>query len=247
MSSRYKRKRASPTAQALAVYRPYKSPYKRARRSGTFTAGKDRVGGYYGRYSGRNQELKFHDLDLDDAAVSAGGTVTDSLNKIAQGVTESTRVGRKCTIRSIQWLYQIFLPEQDASATPSPGDTCRVILFLDKQCNGAIATVLDILETADHQSFMNLANSARFSILSDKIHTINYRGLGSDNAAVVSQAAVISNYQYSMKCHIPIEYNNASSDGSLPTIRSNNIGVLLISSTATCVFASQFRLRFSDQ
>ncbi len=189
-------------------------------------------------------ELKFHDVDLDDATVASGGTVTPSINLIPQGVTEKTRVGRKCTLKAIQWNYTVSLPESDAQATPGAGDVLRVILFLDKQANGATATVLNLMETADYQSFLNLSNSGRFRILSDTRHSLNYATLASDGAGVVSSAQVLREQKYYKSCSIPIEFD--STTGAITEIRSNNIGVLLISKNNAAGFASKFRLRFND-
>ncbi len=189
-------------------------------------------------------ELKFHDVDLDDATVASAGTVTPSINLIPQGVTEKTRVGRKCTLQAIQWNYTVSLPESDAQATPGAGDVLRVILFLDKQANGATATVLNLMETADYQSFLNLSNSGRFRILSDTRHSLNYATLASDGAGVVSSAQVLRETKYYKSCSIPIEFD--STTGAITEIRSNNIGVLLISKNNAAGFASKFRLRFSD-
>lgn len=225
----------------VAIYKA--TPRKRRR----FTAGADRVGSYYGRYSGRGAELKFHDVDHDDAVITAGGTIVPTINIIAQGVTESTRVGRKCTIKSIHWRYRINLIEQDAVATPPAGDTVRVMVYLDRQCNDAAAGVTDILETNSWQSFRNLANTSRFQILLDKLVNINYNNLASDNAAVVSSTVHDQDYIFNKKCNIPIEFNNVANDGSLATIRSNNIGTLLVAARGNAVMASKFRLRFSDQ
>ncbi len=56
-------------------------------------------------------ELKFHDLDIDDAVVAVNGTIAQvSCNIIAGGTTESTRIGRKSVIRKINWRYEIVLP-----------------------------------------------------------------------------------------------------------------------------------------
>ncbi len=188
--------------------------------------------------------MKFHDVDLDDAVVAAAGTVTATVNIIPQGVTEITRNGRKCTITQIQWRYECTIPEVDAAADPSTGDSVRVIMFLDKQCNGATAAVGDILEVTNWQSFRNLANTQRFQILYDKLHTLNYVGLASDNASVVSQAAVHRNFSFYKKVNIPLEFN--STTGAIGEIRSNNIGVLLISHGGGAGFESKIRLRFSD-
>ncbi len=197
-----------------------------------------------GRYSKEDRELKFHDLDIDLNPVVAAGSIPVSCNLIAQGVTESTRVGRKCTIKSISWRFQNALVEVDAIGTPPPADVVRVILFLDKQANGAAAAVTDILETADFQSFNNLSNSGRFRTLMDRTYGINYTTLASDGAGVVSSAEHFMQDTFFKKCHIPIEYSAGA--GVIGEVRTNNIGVLLISRAGTVAFESKMRLRFSD-
>ncbi len=210
----------------------------------TAGAGYTRTAGFYGRFSGAGAERKFHDVDFDDAVVASGGTVTASINLIPQGVTEKTRVGRKATLKTIQWNYTVSLPEVDAVADPAGGDILRVILFMDKQCNGATATVTGILESADYQSFLNLANSGRFRILSDKRHSLNYTTLASDGAGVVSSAQVQREHTLYKSCNIPLEFD--ATTGAITEIRSNNVGVLLISKNNLAGFASKFRMRFTD-
>lgn len=235
--SNYGKKR-SLSARTLAVYRPYKSPYKKRK----FIPGVDRTGGYYNRF-GRDGELKFFDSVLIDAEVAAAGTITDSLNHITQGTAEEQRDGRKCTIKSINCRYVIGMDIHDAQALPQGGDTCRFIIFLDKQCNGQTATVADILEDADHNSFRNLSNTNRFVILCDKLHNIEHQGMASDGAGLVSQAGVNKSYTFYKAVDIPIEFSGT--DGLIAEIRSNNIGVLLISAASTAFFDGLFRLRFS--
>jgi len=191
-------------------------------------------------------ELKFHDVDLDDAAIDTGGTVTPTINIIAQGTTESTRIGRKCAIRNINWRYRMSLAELDAGGSPNNGDVVRVIMYLDKQANKATAAVTDLLESANFQSFNQLANKGRFRVLHDKVYDMNYLTLASDNAGVVSSAQVQMSGEFYAKCNIPIEYDNSATDGSIGTITSNNLGVLLIGATGAAGFDSKIRLRFSD-
>ncbi len=219
---------------------------RQARRAGkrrAFRAGYDRTGGYYG--GGRRMlptELKFHDVDLDDAVIAGPGTITPSINLIAQGATESQRIGRKCVLKSIMWKYRMSLPEVDAAGTFGPSDLVRVIMYLDKQCNGATAAVTDILESDDFQSFNNLANKNRFVKLMDKSYTFNYQAGGSDGAGVISGAQVDMNETFYHKCNIPLEFDAAT--GAITEIRSNNIGVLLLSRNGVCAFGSKIRLRF---
>ena len=115
---------------------------------------------------------------------------------------------------------------------------------MDKQCNGATAAVTDVLETAHWQSFRNLSNSGRFNIFLDKVVTLNYAGLASDGAGVVSQARVTRELDFYKTCTVPLEFD--STTGAITEIRSMNIGVLLIGSGQNVQFDSKFRLRFSD-
>lgn len=214
------------------------------RRSYPKPAGYVRTGGYYGRFStfGRYKpELKFHDVDLDDSVVAVGANMTSSINLIAQGVTESTRVGGKCTIRSINWRFNLSLPNVNQGA--GTGDIIRVILYLDKQCNGATATGTDLLETSDYQSFNNLANKGRFKILMDRTYSLNYAA-GAWDGTGTDYAQVLLSDSFYKKCSIPIEFN--STTGAITEIRSNNIGVALVGAAGLGGFNSKIRLRFSD-
>ncbi len=210
---------------------------------GAAAAGTYRRVGYY-RPVGSNQELKFHDVDLDDALISSGGTVTDSICKIAQGVTEVQRIGRKAVIKKIGWRYQLSIAEQDAQSTPVSADTVRVILYQDMQCNGASAAFNDLLESTDFQSFSNLVNRGRFRVLMDRTHALSVRTLASDGAGVVSSSGIKQNYSFYKACNIPIEFNAAT--GAITEIRSNNIGVLVVSNAGVVNMDSKFRLRFTD-
>ena len=191
-----------------------------------------------GRPSKLNGELKFHDVDLDDTAIAVGGTVTASINLIAQGVTESERVGRKCTIRSILWRWNLQYPSQAVMASTS--DSIRLVMYTDKQANGATAAVTDLFESNDYQSFNNLSNSGRFRVLYDK--TIGMQ----QNAAI---AGPVTNEQdkngtFFQSVNIPIEFSAGA--GTIAEIRSNNLGVMLFSRVGVCRFDSKIRLRFSD-
>ncbi len=245
-----KRKRYSASATVLSQYRPHAvslyRPLTRRRRAG-FIPGVDRTGGFYGRYSGRHGEMKFLDVDLDDAVVAAGGVITPTINIIPQNNTESGRIGRKCTLKSIYWSGDITLPEVSGAGSPGPFDNLRIILYQDKQCNGATSTALGILETVTVHAFRNLANSGRFQILMDRLIVMNYLTMGLNSADGVDHAAVKKNFAFYKKCNIPLEFDNSATTGVLTTIRSNNVGVLLVCENGIVGFSSKFRLRFSDE
>ncbi len=233
------------------------APFKAPRRSSKYRAtapgvvpGFTRRTGFYGRFGPAGTrgsapgELKFFDTTKAFTASSATGVIlNNSLNLIPQGVTESERVGRKCTIRGLYIKGIMKLLNAGTAATVS--ETYRLIVYLDKQANGAAATVTDILESADVNSFRNLANSQRFVILSDQVDNISATaGAGNgttDNFAEVQKAIGCAK----PKLNVPIEFS--STTGALTEIKSNNIGVLIIGETGTNTNIEYIaRVRFSD-
>ncbi len=219
------------------------SKWARARRKLTFRRGYNRTGGYYGRYTGDRPELKFHDLDVDDASIAAGGTIAQaSCVTIAQGNTESERIGRKLTIRSVNWRFDLSF---GINAAISGADTIRIILYLDKQCNGGAAVVTDILESADYQSFNNLSNKSRFRTLMDRNYDMQPLAAGGDGTTNDQGGLAMSDSVY-LKVNIPIEYDNSATTGVITSVKTNNIGVLLLSKNGLSTFTSKMRLRYSD-
>lgn len=205
-------------------------------------AGFARRAGYYGRYPPSGGELKFHDVTMDSTnPVPTAGEIHTSMNLIAQGVGESNRVGRKCRIKKISIRGEAVLNNSTNYQTAS--DTVRMIVFLDTQCNGANAVVTDILESADYQSFNNLANSQRFKILSDKTVTLNAQAAEGNGTAEGTCNYTLA-FQYHKQCDIPIEFNNTT--GAITEIRSNNLSILYISGNGYSYVAANARLRFAD-
>ncbi len=203
--------------------------------------GKMRIAGYYGRYNKRNlvrAELKFHDLDIVDTAIATGGTITPSWNLIPQGTTEIQRLGRKCTIKHIAWRFSMTKTQE---VTSSADSIVRMIVYLDKQANGAAATVTDILENGDFQSFYNLANSSRFRILIDRTYDMNSFA-GGAGTALQSYTRSTSGMM-SKRVNIPLEFS--STTGAITEIRSNNVGLLLISNRGQVRLDSSMRIRFT--
>ncbi len=191
-------------------------------------------------------ELKFHDLDIDDASIAANGTIIeDSCITIAQGLTEANRIGRKLTIRSIGWRFNISNVESTGTDAGNP-ETIRLILYQDKQTNKAAATITGILESDSYQSFNNLANKGRFLTLMDRTYTLNPQAGGGDGTTS-DWAAQDVNDSFFKSCNIPVEYDNSATTGEISSVTSNNLGVLILSKTGgASIFDSKMRLRFTD-
>lgn len=187
-------------------------------------------------------ELKFKDTVVNDAVVASTGTIeADSIHLIAQGTTESERIGRAIRIKKIQARFLVSIP-----STSTPGETVdnvRIIVYKDKQANGAAATITGLLETAAYLSFNNLANSRRFQILLDKKVQVNCTSGAYDgtNDQFGSNSVYFEWYK---SCDIPVEYD--STVGAITEIRSDNIGVAYISANGFAAVGAQFRVRYDD-
>ncbi len=187
-------------------------------------------------------ELKFFDVDVDDASIAQNGTiVADTICTILQNVTESGRIGRKAVVKRINWRYNIQLSGTTGAAAQG-SEVVRVIMYLDRQCNGAAATVTAILEDGNYQSYNQLVNKDRFTILHDKLFYVNGTSGAGDGTSNDFPGYHVGGEFYH-KCDIPLEWNAAT--GALTEMRSNNIGVMLLAKTGSiCVFDSKVRLRF---
>ncbi len=194
-------------------------------------------------------ELKFHDLSIDDAVIAINGNIAeDSCLTIPEGNGDSDRIGRKITVTNIGWRFSMNLPATATAADTS--DIIRVILYEDKQCNGAtavVATNAGILAADDFESFNNLSNRKRFRILMDRNYAMkSMAGSGRGTTDTLSYGEDRVTDTFFKKVNIPIEYDNSVTTGAIESMRSSNIGVLLLSSNGHTGFNSSMRIRFLD-
>jgi len=186
-------------------------------------------------------ELKFFDTSLA-FNIDATGEVpaTGQLVLIPQGVTESTRVGRKCVIKSLQCRgVQTFVPAAAAQASTNT----YLYVVLDKQANGAAAAVTDVFTGSGLQvAFRNLANVGRFVILKKLV--MNFTP---PSGVTTAYNNVSKPFDFYLKCNYPIEFS--STTGAIGEIRSNNIFLLAGSDGNTddlVTVNGACRVRYSD-
>ncbi len=200
----------------------------------------------YRRFSDLDSELKFHDVTVDDAVIASGGTIQNALLTIPEGIGEEQRVGRKLVIKSISWKIMLRLPSTATANNTS--DTVRIMLIQDKQANGALPAVTDILASDDFQSFNSMANSQRFKTLWTRTVALNApAGSGRGSTDTLSYGNNEQALSFHKNCNIAIEYDSSAATGAITTIRSNNIFVLLLSRLGVCAFVSEMRFRFYDR
>jgi len=169
-------------------------------------------------------EKKNFDLSasIQGAAATTWSAVT-LINGIAQGATANTRIGRRLTLKSVQYR---------ASFALSVGPV-RVLVVYDHAPNGALPAITDIVTVNDFQAPMNLINNDRFMVLHDNIlHP----------AAV--DVALGEKWFKKLNPNLQNQWTNAATG----TIADITTGAIYIATVSTTQVAMTFttRVRFTD-
>lgn len=226
----------------------HRTAYTKRRAITRYNRGYMRRVGFYGRYNKTRirQEIKFLDRTIPSSAnIPIAGEIVDIKPiLIIAGANETNRIGRKIRITSFAWRIHII--KNSATSTAGDHDMFRIIVGIDRQCNGAQPAVSDILETASNvSSFYNLVNTGRFKILHDKTHQLNFRSAGGAGGAADTRWGERGFYYKGYhRLNLPVEYDGTT--GAITEIRTNNLFILLISHGATCAVGGEglTRVRF---
>lgn len=114
---------------------------------------------------------------FDVVSTTYQGNTTGSIVTIflpTLGTDMNNRVGRKCTVTSLQVRGTVFqrLADTNANGNSACG-VVRVMYLVDCQPNGALPAITDVLATATPHSPMNLNNRDRFKVIFDKITSLD--------------------------------------------------------------------------
>lgn len=207
-------------------------------------------------------EKKFLDMTCTNTSLPTGGQVcttvggetsdSQTIVDIVQGTGQSERIGRKCTITKILGRFNFqFLESADTALGEAriAHETVRLMILWDKQCNGTFPAPASILAQNLYNSYRNLANLKRFTMLHDRIYSWNTTAIAASVATPNNASErVVADYQVTIakNVFIPIEYSAAT--GLLADITSNNIVILTWTKHGARMEmeSSKVRLRFID-
>lgn len=187
-------------------------------------------------------EVKFFDKVIDQTQISATGIMASQLFTLSEGDSQSQRHGRKVHLTSIQWNGVVTLESTNLPAHAT--DTVRLLILRDRQANRALPGITDILVQPQWESYRNLENKSRFSIIYEK--RISLYGAVSGDGSLTITSPVEKNFRMFRKLNIPILYNDSANTGVIATINSNNVVCLLISRNARVNIESCMRFRYTD-
>lgn len=148
---------------------PTKKQHAKSRKTNTFKTkgvkkGKKRNSKLFD--SSRTSSVERKNVDVVSTfalPLTASFATPQLINGIAQGVANNERVGRKIRMKKIQIRYIV---EPVSGSNPSQA---RIMIVYDKQPNGALPIVGDVVNGGQFYSFNVLANSDRFVVLMDEI------------------------------------------------------------------------------
>ncbi len=188
------------------------------------------------------KELKNQGFLINDAIISATGDTSVSVVRIAQGITENQRLGRR--ILTVRFMFRGHVSLPLTALASQTADIVRIILVHDKQCNGAIPPVAGstgVLQLATYNSWLELDNRDRFRVLFNRFYVLNSLAGGGQAGDVFG--VHIKMVRGSIKLAIPIEFSGAG--GLIGDIRSNNLFFIFISQGGFAGVALDTRLRFT--
>lgn len=173
-----------------------------------------------------NSEEHYIDIASNATYNNAGSIVY--LSSVAVGDTDVTRTGNKVLFKDIVFRFNLY------GSSGSLNTTTRVILFIDKECDGATPNVTDLLMSASPLSPININFSKRFVIL--KTWLITFSSSGKND--------------YSNKCYKVLNFHG-NWDGTSNVIadaKENQLFALFISDTAVNNpgYSMYSRIKFYD-
>jgi len=156
------------------------------------------------------RDYQFFDLSFQIGTNLANWTYTN-LFQPAQGSNSSDRFGDKTLAMSLQ--YFLYLPQ--GVSIPM-----RIIIFYDRQSNGALPTSPAPMYTADTESFKNPDLRLRFKILRDF-----WIGNMGQNAIASSNETENNMQRGLIKLNLPTTFTGTG--GSITNISSGSFGIAI--------------------
>lgn len=196
--------------------------------------------GYVKRVMSGRIEKKLFDLGVGDVAVNTTGAF-QLLNGLVRGTgLYGERVGAQITMDSIEISGKVghngYMGAANATATQQ--QVARLIVVRDKQTNGAIFSLTDLLDTATANALYQGDWLGRYEILLDKRWVCpSMTTDASGNPSLVSQPGGVHAFYFKIPCKRKVHYNNGNA-GTVADIDQGSIYMLWVGDNAASVTAA---------
>jgi len=185
------------------------------------------------------QDPGFVDLASATYNYSTTGSIA-LLNTVAQGASNSQRIGKRYRLKSLQCRGYI-LNNPDAIAN----DNAFLIVY-DKKPTGSLPAITDILVSANSISFNNDANSGRFQILK----RVDFIMTGNNTSTATVQSNTIMSCDFFLNLKMKPVVCKAAGTGAIGDIEEGALYLVTVGSTAAGTSAATgtmaFRVRYVE-
>ncbi len=221
-------------------------PAKRMKPRALFKAKRTvKVGG-----GGSGIELKFHDATKGSTVLPstiAGGELdpvtANCVNGIGQGDTESTRDGRKYTMKQVQVNGIVEGQTTQDAADVIAATAGWVALVLDTQTNQAQLNSEDVyVGTEVELPFRNLAWAKRFKVLAFEQIVFDTPPSGNDSATTQTNGSRAFHFHWNKPLDIPVL--TTGTGATVANIADNSLHVIGASDAASLYIKYNSRVRF---
>lgn len=120
------------------------------------------------RYRTTSEKKWFDTLVSATSMPSSGALLSTSINLVSEGNGVDQMAGRKIVITRLQMRVTLQIPSaQNTLGSLQNASQYRLCVILDRQCNGASATISNVFQDNDLRGYNNLSTSKRFKILKE--------------------------------------------------------------------------------
>lgn len=209
--------------------------------------GYTRSAGAYARSApGSVAQKKYLDTAQVQNSIATAGTVCTSFCLVPQGTTDVTRIGNKIKICNLDMKFALSLDDETSPTTAVTSANIRMIVYIDKQTNGAAAAVTDVLTSATIGSFRNMDTVDRFKILWDKNFNLTPRTAYYNSTGNERHVGVGAFFWKKKRWNLDLPVHYSSTTGAITELKSNNIGCIVITDLANCNMNLNTRIKYYD-
>jgi len=226
-------------------------------------AGGVRTGGYQQSHIGG--EIKAVDVIAPNGGASQGTftfnttALFTAINLLTVGSSAWNRIGRKITMKSL-YIQGNFFTTNTGLQTDIP-QFARMIVVYDKQPNGALPAIADLLRdqvnsasdsnVTSPQSGLNLNNRERFEIIRNLRWVLPTQGTGGTAAGPVTATADLMHFEeYAKLGNREVHYKADSSPGVIGDLATGSLFICTLgnqtSGNEPYAATMSIRLRYSD-
>lgn len=203
---------------------------KRQRRD---TVAKRRIASVTKRVLRQQLEKKYFNTDLYSGTAPDSWTFRSAIAGLQQGSTATTRIGDKIRIHKIEFMVSI---EPLPVANTESGSRCRVILYHNKQANGAVPTAANgVFDSDEILSLRYHPKLPQYTVLKDYVHNMSIMSAAFDSGTSTTlplTAGPPIQFKWVIYPKTPIAFT--SSAGTISDILRDDYGLGFVGDESDC-------------